>query len=148
VRNHGVYIVALAAALLTGFASESAHAFNCSNIDGARFAVLPDGSVDVDLNVRSATSVLSQADSQASADARIRLGVVGQFGETSIFADEPIAPTQTVFVNFPVPLGGEKNFRFRLMLEGGGSGRAIFGLTCLTGIPPHADAKTAIAQGV
>jgi hypothetical protein len=34
------------------------------------------------------------------------------------------------------------------MLEGGGSGRAIFELTCLTGIPPHADAKTAISQGV
>jgi hypothetical protein len=148
-RNHGVYIVALAAALLTGFTSGSAQAaFDCNSIAGARFVVLPDGSVDVELNVQSATSVVFQADSQASDPARLRLGVVGKFGETKIFADPPIEPTQTVFVNFQVPLGGEKTVRFRLMLVGGGSGRAIFELTCLTGIPPHADAKTAISQGV
>jgi hypothetical protein len=34
------------------------------------------------------------------------------------------------------------------MQEGGGSGQSVFEVTCLTGIPPHADAKTAISQGV
>jgi hypothetical protein len=147
-RKHGVYVVALAAALLTGFASAPARAFNCGNLAGASFVVLPDGSTDVDVNLGSATAVLFEIRSQNSQDARIRLGVVGQFGQVNIFADREIERGQTLFITFQVPLGGDRDFLFRLMQEGGGSGRSLVELTCLTGIPPHADAKTAIAQGV
>jgi hypothetical protein len=146
--NHGVYIVALAAALLTGIASSAQAAFNCNNLPGASFVVLPDGSTDVDVNLGSASSVLFEIRSQNSQDARIRLGVVGQFGQVNIFADREIMRGQSLFITFQVPSRGDKDFVFRLMQEGGGSGRSIFELTCLSGIPPHVDAKNAIAQGV
>ena len=147
-RNHGVYIVAIAAALLIGFVSGPAQAaFNCSNIAGARFDVVADGSADVPINLQSATTVLFQAESRSSVPSRVRFGVVGTFGETKIFADRPIEPNQTVFVTFQVPLGKDKDFVFRLMQQGG-SGSVVFELTCLAGIAPHADAKTAFSQSV
>ena len=103
-RKHGVYIVALAAALLTGFASAPARAFNCGNLPGASFVVLPDGRTDVAVDVGSATALLFEVHSQNTQDARIRLGVVGQFGQVNIFADREIERGQTALVDMSVEM--------------------------------------------
>ena len=73
---------------------------------------------------------------------------MGQFGQVNIFADREIERGQTLFITFQVPLGGDRDFLFRLMQEGGGIGRSLVELTCLTGIPPHADAKTAVVREI